>query len=310
LATAAVFYFIAKRWHGRLTAVYAVLIFAASSWLLQSGRVGSGEIMLVLMPLVLLLVASWLNTTEQHGRALVLFALVAALALFTPGMLWLLAAAVVLLGKTIRKHIQAADLNSKLIAGGLLVASLGGLIYTFLQDHGLVRAWLGLPATFDTPLVMLKQWVGSITYLTVRGPEMSGTWLAHTPVLDVATTGLLLFGVFLYRKHLQSLRTQLLIAFFAIGSILIALNGGIAIGYVIGIAYLVAATGLAYFQHKWFKTFPLNPLARGLATGLIVLLAVSIVVFHTQRYFVAWQRSPATQVIFQESSTRRSDLVQ
>jgi len=310
LLTAVVFYFLAKRWHGRVTAAYTVLIFATSTWLLQSGRSGVGQIMLVLVPLVLLLVASWLNTTDNHNRALVLFALASSLALLTPGAVWLLVVAIVLLGKVVTDHIKGASAATKIVAGGIVAATAGILAYACIQDPGLIRTWLGLPAVFDTPLTMLKQWLGSIAYLTVRGPDMSGGWLAHTPVLDVATTGLLVFGVFLYRKHLQSLRTRLLLAFFLVGSILVALNGSVALGYVIGIAYLVAATGLAYFQHKWFKIFPLNPIARGLATALIVLLVTAVVTFHTQRYFVAWQRSPATQYIFRAPSTKHSDLIQ
>lgn len=310
LITAVVFYFLAKRWHGRTSATYAVIVFATSTWLLHSGREGGGQIMLLLVPLSLLLLASWLNTTKQHSKALLLFALVSSLALFTPGALWLVIAVGVLLGSILGDHVKHASIGSKLSAASIFLVTAIGLIYTFVQNAALIRSWLGVPASFDPLLTMLKQWIGSLTYLVARGPDMSGAWLAHTPVLDVATTVLLLFGIFLYRKHLGSLRTQLLIVFFLIGSILVALNGSIALGYLVGIAYLVVATGLAYFQHRWFKTFPLNPLARGLAFTLVILLVASIVTFHTQRYFVAWQRSPATQKIFQESSVLRSDLIQ
>jgi hypothetical protein len=184
------------------------------------------------------------------------------------------------------------------------------LAFSLIRNTELIRPWLGIPTDLASPLTMLKQWAGSLTYVVARGPDLAGSWLAHTPVLDVASTALLLFGVFLYRKHFKNLRTQLLFVFFIIGSVLVALNGAVALGFIIATAYLVVATGLAYFQHQWFKTFPLNPIARGLAGTLMVLLIACIVIFHTQRYFVAWQRSPATQATFQESSKSRSDLIQ
>jgi|GEM_PF-1429268 len=310
LIAAAAFYLLAKRWHGHVSAAYATVLFAASTWLLHVGRLGDGQIMLVLTPLALVFLASWLNTTEHHNRAILLFGLIAGLSLFTPGGVWFVAAVTALLSKVLLQHFKQAKKINGMLGLALFGLSLAFLSYTFVKNTGLVRPWLGLPAEFASPLTMLKQWAGSLTYLVGRGPDMDGSWLAHTPVLDVATTALLAFGVFLYRKHLQNLRTRLLLAFFVIGGLLTALNGAVALGFVIGMAYLVAATGLAYFQHRWFKTFPLNPLARGLAATLMVVLVACIVTFHTQRYFVAWQRSPATQEIFKQSSTARSDLIQ
>jgi hypothetical protein len=310
LITIVVFYLLTKRWHGRVSAAYAVVLFAASTWLLHVGRLGDGQIMLVLTPLALLYVASWLNTTEHHNRAVLLFASVAGLALFTPGGVWFVAAAAILLGKVLGGHFKNAKAGTITAAIAIFVIFLAVLAFSLIRDTGLIRPWLGIPSDFAAPITMLKQWAGSLTYVVARGPDLAGSWLAHTPVLDVASTALLLFGVYLYRKHLRNLRTQLLLTFFVIGSILIALNGAIALSFIVGIIYLVATTGLAYFQHQWFKTFPLNPIARGLAGTLMVLLIACIVVFHTQRYFVAWQRSPATQATFQESSKLRSDLIQ
>ncbi len=310
LVAAVVFYLLAKRWHGRVSAAYAVVLFATSTWLLHVGRLGDGQIMLVLTPLALLYLASWLNTTEHHNRAILLFTGVAGVSLFTPGGIWFVAAVTILLAKVLSSHFKQAKAGATTASIAILAICLTAIAYPLVQHTGLIRPWLGAPNDFASPLTMLKQWAGSLSYLVARGPDLSGNWLAHTPVLDVASTALLAFGIFLYRKHLKNLRTQLLLVFFVIASILVALNGAVALGFIIGTAYLVVTTGLAYFQHQWFKTFPLNPIARGLAGALMVLLIATIVIFHTQRYFVAWQRSPATQAIFQESSASRSDLIQ
>lgn len=310
LAAIAVFYMLASRWHSRSSAIYATILFAASTWLLHVGRLGDSEIMFVLTPLALLLLASWLNTTEHHNWAVLLCGLVGSLALLTPGGVWFVIALIVLLVGAVASHYRRARAGAILGSVATLVLFVAWLAFSFWQHSALIRPWLGVPGTFAGPLTMLRHWLGSLVYLALRGPDLSGAWLAHTPVLDAATSVLLLFGIVLYRKHLRNVRTQLLLTFFAIGSLLVALNGAVALGFLVGVVYLIVATGLAFFQHQWFKVFPRNPVARGLAAALMVILLVSIVVFHTQRYFIAWQRSPATPQIFTTSSVARSDLIQ
>jgi hypothetical protein len=258
--------------------------------------------------LVLLLLASWLNTTGRHNYAVLSFAAVSGVALYTPGGVWFVLLVVVLLAGVLGEHFKQAHAAITSAAAALFLLLAGALGFALWRDTSLLRPWLGIPATFASPLVMLKQWLGSVSYLAVRGPTLGGNWLAHTPVLDIATTALVIFGAYLYRKHLRHVRTRLLLAFFILGSLLVALNGAIVLGFVVSAVYLVSATGVAYFQHHWFKVFPHNPVARTVAIGLMVALTLAIVSYHTQRYFVAWQRSPATQAIFQGAA--RPDLLQ
>ena len=309
LGTATLFYLIAKRWHGRLSAAYGVLIFAVSTWLLHAGRLGDGQIMFVLTPLALLFLASWLNTTACHDRAIWLYGVVTALALFTPGAVWFALALPALLGKVLVGHLKQARTLSVIIGSLFLGLSLAILVFTFWRNASLIMPWLGVPHNLAAPLTLLAQWAGSLGYLFVRGPSLHGQWLAHTPVLDIATTALILLGAFLYVRHFNNLRTRLLLVFFLLGSLLVALNGAIALGFILGTMYLVAATGLAYFQHLWFQKFPKNPIARNLAASLMVVLALAIGFYHTQRYFIAWRHSPVTQATFTDS-TPRSDLIQ
>lgn len=305
------FYVLAKRWHGALTALFAAILFAASSWMLHVGRLGDGQIMFVVWPIALLLLASWINTTKWHSAAILAFGITAGLACFTPGMLWLVIAMTVCLFGVLSAHLKKAKIVSIIGSFGAMVLCLLILGYAIWNDHSLLKPWLGIPNDLPNMIAIAKQLGGSISYLVLRGPGTTSSWLAHTPVLDVAATAMLLLGAYLYRQHLVNVRTRLLLAFFVIGCLLVALNGSVALGINIGIVYLVATTGLAFFTHKWFKVFPRNPFPRIIAIVLLSVLGLSVLTYHIERYFIAWQRSPATQEVFRQSAnTSRPDLLQ
>jgi uncharacterized protein (DUF58 family) len=141
---------------------------------------------------------------------------------------------------------------------------------------------------------------------------MPEIWLAHTPLLDVASSAMFILGAIFYIRHFGNARVRLLLTFGLVSAVIIALQGAAALAYIVPLVYLVAATGIAYILHSWQRVFPRNPFAYWLSVGLLATLTVSVVSYHTQRYFVAWRNSPDTRLEYAapEGNLKASNLIQ
>lgn len=301
LVTVGLFFAILYRWHGRRTALLGTALFATSGWLLHVGRLGTGQSAWLIVPLALILLGSWLHATIRHERALILGALVLGCLLLVPGGVWFVVAFVVLLGDKLKGHWAEAASGARAFALLILLAFIALMSLALFRDSSLVRAWLGLPAHIPDVLVIVRQWLASVVYLFVRGPQTPELWLAHTPILDIFTSVVCLLGSYFYLTHYRNLRTRTLVVFAALGSVLVALNGAVAMSFIVPLAYLVAATGVTYLLHEWLRVFPRNPVARGVGIALIALAIVCAVGYHVLAYFVAWHHSPVTWGAFQQN---------
>jgi hypothetical protein len=298
------FFVLARRWYGTANSVWITTTFAASGWILQTGRFGAGYCYLILTILALLNMAAWLSSTTNHGRALIGYATISGVALFTPGGLWFVIVTTLLLHRPLLIHSSKAKPKDLALASGILVALLVGLGSSLVQNTTIIAQWIGMPGQLPIASVLCKQAVASVTYFVIKGPVSPETWLAHTPLLDVASSVFLLFGIIFYSRHLRNGRTRLLLGFSIICIALIALNGASALSYAVPMVYLVLGGGVAYVMHQWNRTFPLNPLARATALTLMVGLLMAIVGFHAIRYFVAWHNSPNTVQAYSSSQTQ------
>lgn len=312
LACALIFYLLARRWHGARNAIMATLLFVPSGWMLATGRHGSGLIMLTTMVLGLVYLASWVNNAENSGRLTVWYAAAVAAALTVPGGLWFVIAVSLIVLPKLRSSITRTSRWQLALGSGLLLAALALVGTAIARQPELLWQWLGLPADWPDMVIIATQAAGAAGFLLARGPFMPEIWLAHTPLLDAATAALFILGTVFYIQHHGNARVRLLLAFSAIGVILIALQGTAALAYLVPVAYLVAATGIAYILHSWQNVFPRNPFARGLAFCLIAVMTVSVAGYHTQRYFIAWRNSPDTITEYRstEGNLKASNLIQ
>jgi hypothetical protein len=195
LLTIGLFFILARRWYGQLNGLAATVLFAASGWLLHSGRYGAGYIALTLMVVGLLNVTVWVNSTEKSERAVLLFAAASSLALFVPGGLWFVLVATFICREALAEHLKEA--GSKYLAAGAgffaLTAILLGL--AFVRDASLMQQWLGIPMDMPSIMTAARQTVLSVSGFVVRGPVLPELWLAHTPLLDVAASTLIVLGL-------------------------------------------------------------------------------------------------------------------
>lgn len=306
LGCSLLFYFIVRRWHGGTSAFLALLVFASSGWLLQTGRFGSGLIMLTFMVLAMIAAAVWINSSEPQpdGRPFLLYVFACCAALFVPAGLWFVLAATLVFRKKLLEHAREAGRLQLMAAGLLVIIALTSLAFAMVRQPDQAQQWIGLPLAYPEYIVMAKQAAASLAYLIARGPYLPEVWLAHTPVLDVASSVLLLLGAVFYARHWSNCRVKLLITFTLLGIVLITLHGAYALAYLVPIAYLVVATGLTYLIRQWYRVFPRNPFAHGLAVIALTGMLLAIGAYHTQRYFVAWRNNPDTAEAYRQAGSQ------
>jgi hypothetical protein len=122
------------------------------------------------------------------------------------------------------------------------------------------------------------------------------------PVLDVASGGLFLIGLYAYQKKAKLERTKVMILTAIFGIILGGL-GQIVIGVVLVLpfVYSVVAAGISYILDEWYSVFPKNPFAKSFGFILVTLVVLTSIYYQSTRFFVVWPQTPETRSIYDQS---------
>lgn len=287
-----------RLWHGARVAALATALFAVGAWTLHVSRLASSDVM-YLWAMPTLLVSHFL-LRKYYKRSLVWLGsmIVWGLLLYIPGMIWLVAADVLLQRRFIVGGWREVEIWWK-----RCLYVLAGLIWLPLLVLDLTRSgefarWLGLPAHFDSARLVLKHFVAVPVHLFIRGPEYPDLWLGRSPVLDIFALALCILGIYFYASRWKSPRSRYLLLMAVLGFVLIGIGGAVPLSLLVPLLYVAAATGLAYLLHEWFKTFPSNPLARGLGLGLVVFAVALSCVYNYRAYFIAWSHNSTTRATF------------
>lgn len=286
-------------WHGSRTAYLATILFATSAWVLHVSRLASYEVMYLIAVPALLASYLLLQQYKQYASSYVIAILIWGNLLYVPGMVWLVGLTVLWQA---RQLTQLRPLLSQWWQRLLVV--LAGIWWIPLLAHHLLttsgawRSWLGLPAHFAAPLSFLKHLAVVPLHLFVHGPPLAEMWLGRAPLLDVFSLAMCFLGIAFYVRHLRAGRSRYLLTVFALGIVLIGLEGPVGLSLLVPLLYIWAATGLAYFLREWFRVFPLNPLARGLGIALVTLAVLLSGLYNLRAYFIAWPHNPDTTAIF------------
>ncbi|HVW23503.1 MAG TPA: hypothetical protein VHB51_03435 [Candidatus Saccharimonadales bacterium] len=289
-----------RRWHGNRTAALTLALFACGAWTLHVSRLASNDVLYLLaLPLMLL---AHLNLSDKHSKPRDFYAILLlwGLSLYVPGLIWFVLLDIWWLRKSLKTGWTALkNLKQRLLAGLAVVVWLPLLIID-LTRAGQWRIWLGLPDQWPAPLHYLKELAAVPLHLLVRGPEGATTWLGKAPVLDIFSLAVCLIGIFFYAKHWRANRSHLIASWLVLGIILIALGGAVSLSLLVPMLYVLAATGIAYLLHEWLQVFPINPLARAIGIGLVILAVAASCFYNLRAYFVAWPNDPTTVAAFQE----------
>lgn len=285
-------------WHGKRTAVISSIMFACSAWVLHVSRLASFDVSYLFAMTSVILGYTLLYEYESNRLIWYFNLLILGLIATIPGLIWLSLLAVYFERDLLKEGYTS---YTKIYERALsLILLLIWPLYTIfkLGTNHAYKEWIGLPNNFPPVFHFLKQFVAVPTHLLVKGPLLPDVWLGRAPVLDAFSLLMLILGGYYYARRHKSSRSQLLGSLLVLCIILIGLGGSVSFSLIIPLAYLLIAMGLAYLMHSWKKVFPLNPVAKWVSLGIIVLAVALSCAYNLRAYFVAWPHNPTTYSTF------------
>lgn len=294
-----VFCLVLRAWYGRRTALLGTALLGSSSWFLHLTRSGTPDV-LVLGLFIAFACGIWLRRTSSQWAVMAVLG-TAAVLLYVPGMIWLIAMGAVwqwrALDRIFMRRLWAVSGGAVLLLGAAVP-----LVWALYHSPELYKTIIGLPQQgWPKPLASLRAFAEIPLHIFVRQPAGSPAWLGDMPLVDLAATIFFCFGAYACFWQRALARSKLLLTIFAVGGALAAI-GGMVVGVLAPFAYLTAAGGVRFLLDKWLTVFPRNPIAKNLALGMMTLVVVAACTYNVRAYFIAWPQATLTETIFTQQN--------
>lgn len=298
LLTAVGFIILLRRWFKPNIAVLASLIAISTGQFLVIAQSGTPAILYLFWPVVLLLLGTQV-TRAKHARFLwkVLFAVAAALSLYTPLSVYPLIA--VALAVTFHPHLR--NVVRRLPKSGLAFVStlflvlIAPLVWFVIESPQLGLQLLGIPASFPIDLganavLILKQ------YFLFWDPSVAEIM---TPAFGLGAA--LLIGLGLYRliRTRETTRSYLIIFWIICLLPVLLLNPSFTFVTFVP-SMLMLAAGLTSLIGYWYRLFPLNPYARIAGLIPIIILVGTLIITGVARYAYGYHYSSEAAPLFSQ----------
>jgi hypothetical protein len=296
LLSAIGFILLLRRWFKPNIAVLTSLIAITTGQFLFIAQQGAPGILYVFWPVALLLLGTQI-TRGKKFRLLwkVLFAITAALSLYTPLSIYPLIA--ITLATVLHPHLRNAVRKlSKIRLTAVLIiflAVLAPLVYGIVINPQLGLTLLGIPSVWPpdfgaNSVTVLKQYFAF---------WLPGTTTLMTPVFGLGSVILILLGVYRIIRTRETTRSYLIIIWVVCLAPVLLFNPAFTSVTFVPSMLLLAA-GLTSLIGYWYRLFPLNPYAR--ITGLIpiIILVFALSVSGLARYVYGYHYSPTQAALF------------
>jgi 4-amino-4-deoxy-L-arabinose transferase-like glycosyltransferase len=291
-----------RRWFKPHVAAAASIIFVTSAWFLMEARLGTPSVMILFWTTALLLTATYVSQqTKAWKWWRVLFAMAAALSMYTPFTAYLfIAAALASIAQPHLRYLLREGNTINLFIGGfffiILLLPLGWGIY---HNPGIIRDLLAIPANLPDPLQFGRDLLKAIS--NVLNPYNLSVTEMITPTLGLVTVTLLVIGGARLLRDFHSVRAHVLLIWAALLLPIVAFNPS-QLTILLAPAQLVIAIGLNQTIRYWYRLFPRNPYARLFGLIPLTVLVLSIVQLNYQRYVFNMLYSPQASTTFSQDA--------
>lgn len=302
LALIGSFYVLMDRWYTRRIALMTTLLFATSSWTLTIARQALPTITyLGWLPVLALLY--WTISKSKHKVTLLLWSFSLGLAIYIPGLLWFVIVLAASQRKRLRSSFSQASKLQIAVSSLVLMVLLIPFVWSSVHFPSIALQALGIPNTLHQLTNFPRRLVEVFAQIFIISSQNSVFHLGRLPYLDVASTVLMVIGI--YRLRYSSARKMMgwsgvIIIGWLIGAGLSTVN----IAIFLPLIYIFIGGGISFVLLQWFKVFPKNPIARTTAVVAMTVLVLLISFYHLTRYFIAWPLNPQTKQAFSSSSVR------
>lgn len=286
-----------RRWFKPNIAVLASLIAISTGQFLYIAQSGTPSVLYIFWPIVLLLLGTQI-TRMRRGRLLwkVLFAISAALSLYTPLSIYpLLAIFLAVLFHPHLRNVVRKLSNIRLFAVSILfIAFIIPLVWLVSRSPQLGLTLLGITDTAWPPdlpanlLTLVRQyfmfWTPSTTELL-------------SPVFGLGSALLIILGLYRLIRTRETTRSYLIIFWMiCLLPVLIVNPSFTSVTFLPSV--LMLSAGLTSLIGYWYRLFPLNPYARIAGLVPIVILVGALIVTGLTRYVYGYHYSPQVVPLF------------
>ena len=290
-----------RRWFKPNIAVLASLIAISTGQFLFIAQSGTPSVLYIFWPIALLLLGTQITRVKKF-RLLwkVLFAITAALSLYTPLSIYPLIAIVLAIVlhphlRNVVRRLSKVRIASVSLLFLLLIAPLVWLI-TISPQLGLTL--LGAPSSWPPDL-------GSNAFTVLRQYFLfwePSTTSVMTPVFGLGSAILIGLGVYRLVRTRETTRSYLIILWIVCLLPVLLLNPNFTtVTFVPSV--LMLAAGLTSLISYWYRLFPLNPYARIVGLIPIVILVTALVITGLARYVYGYHYSPQVAPLFSKDLT-------
>jgi hypothetical protein len=296
LILTACFYFLARAWFGKFIGALGTLLFATTPWLILLSRSATPGILL-LAPVSIL--AAYVYLTRAQGRwrwpAWLWLMASIALALYVPGLAWLIVIGAVFSWRQIVGVIQ--NLPPLWLSSGILLflVLIGPLGWAISKDWTVIKPLLLIPPTWPNNLEDLSTIGWSGLALIWRARQHMDLLIGRLPILDITQIALLFFGLSaMWRRARAEMYGLMALAVF--GILAAGLNRDLVLlTLCLPAISLISAAGLRYLLIEWRQVFPRNPLPKALVLVLMCTLVALHALYGVRYALIAWPHTLDTR---------------
>lgn len=298
-AALGLFFYVLEHRFSRRAAIITTLLFVTSSWLLNTVRLGGPMTLSVVLVLLLLFLTTKLDKNYNFAW-LIGLAIAAALSLYSPYFIYILVAGLILSIPTIRKSAKDIKNRDLAVAGGVLIILLAPLIYAIINDTNVARTLLAIPEHLPTIKDYFSNVIDVIGHVIWVSEPLPILHLGDLPMLEIFSVSMVALGLYHYDHELTKNLSRLLLGGLLLVVLILGVNADqFDYAILLPFVYFILTGGLVILFAQWNEIFPRNPIARLIAIIPIGILLIIVGGYHTERYFVAWARTP--EVIAQHS---------
>jgi 4-amino-4-deoxy-L-arabinose transferase-like glycosyltransferase len=291
LASAIGMFLLLRQWFSRSVAVLASAIMITTGQYLIVAQSGTTSIVYIFFSVWLLLAATMITRAKRYRFVWkILFAILAALSLYTPLSIYALVALAVIgiVHPHIRNILKRLSTLRLFVSLFIFIALLTPLILVSISHPGIIRTLLGVPADFPNITANIVQLFSQ--YFDFVSPS-SGTFM--TPIFSLGSMLLILLGLFDMLRTKYTARSYTIMAWLLLLLPIIVINPRFTTITFVPLLLLLAM-GLQALIGYWYRLFPLNPYARIAGLLPLIVLVGGLVFSGVERYVYGYHYDPHT----------------
>lgn len=311
-----VIFFATKQWFSRRTALITAFFFAISPWVVVIQRDGFRA---SLVPLFVGLFMWFGAKAYKTNKTLyyVLTAVALGLGFYTYTAFALIVAAVfagLIYMFAVRRNWLKQNWQKILISVGVFMFVLTPLVIATVQDPAGSGARAGGTSVLNKELnngqpllTFLSGTTKTILQYNYYGDENARHNIPGQPLLNTFAGLMMLLGLVICCFHIK--RPRYAVILLVLGSMFLPViltaeglpHGLRSIGTAVPI-FMLVGLGTNYMLYIWYRTFPVNKLARSAGLGIVcVLMGLSLVQAY-RAYFIAWAQDSRTYEAYSETA--------